>query len=156
MLKLEDIRVGSRVIGVVGDKPVTAVQVEWYGNYALTLTYKTEDNVLGSLMLYRDMEPSLSLAKDNQWTFDANADELKLVSEAYRINLAHLFDPYLAVRTSAVEPLPHQISAVYQDMLPKMPLRFLRMWSPSSQPTGSMPKPIHRSGMQRMYVLRYE
>ena len=135
MLKLEDIRIGSRIIGVTGKQPVTAVQVEWFGNYALTLTYKIEDGRLDSLMLYRDMEPSLSLARDNQWTFDADADELKLVSEAYRINLAHLFDPYLAVRTSAVEPLPHQISAVYQDMLPQMPLRFVLADDPGAGKT---------------------
>ena len=46
---------------------------------------------------------------------------MKLASEAYRISLAHLFDPYLAVHTSSVEPLPHQISAVYQEMLPRIP-----------------------------------
>ena len=135
MLKLEDIRAGTRVIGVTGDSPVTTVAVEWFGTFALTLTYKTEDNALGSIMLYRDMELTLSLAKDNQWTFDADADELKLVSEAYRINLAHLFDPYLAVRTSAVEPLPHQISAVYQDMLPQMPLRFVLADDPGAGKT---------------------
>ena len=90
---------------------MTAVAVEWFGNYALTLTYRTEDNVLGDIMLYRDMEPNLRLISSSQWTFDADPSELKLVSEAYRINLAHLFDPYLAVRTSAIDPLPHQISA---------------------------------------------
>ncbi|MDO4798190.1 MAG: SNF2-related protein [Coriobacteriales bacterium] len=135
MAKLEDIRVGSRIRGVVGNDPVTAIAVEWFGNFALTLTYKTEDGQLGSIMLYRDMEQNLSLAKDNQWTFDADADQLKLVSEAYRINLAHLFDPYLAVRTSAVEPLPHQISAVYQDMLPQMPLRFVLADDPGAGKT---------------------
>lgn len=43
--------------------------------------------------------------------------------EAYRISLAHLFDPLMAVHTSNVEPLPHQISAVYEAMLPRQPLR---------------------------------
>jgi hypothetical protein len=41
-----------------------------------------------------------------------------LVSEAHRIRLAHLFDPVLAVHTSQVDPLPHQIIAVYEEMLP--------------------------------------
>ena len=39
--------------------------------------------------------------------------------------LLHLFDPVLAVHTSVVEPLPHQITAVYESMLPRQPLRFL-------------------------------
>lgn len=135
MTKLEDIRVGSQLTGVVGDKVVTAVAVEWFGNYALTLTYRTEDNVLGETMLYRDMEPNLRLVSSSQWTFDADPSELKLVSEAYRINLAHLFDPYLAVRTSAIDPLPHQISAVYQNMLPKMPLRYVLADDPGAGKT---------------------
>ena len=135
MLKLEDIRVGSQVCGVIGDSPVTVIAMEWHGNQALTLTYRTETGEPGESVLYRFSEPDLSLAKSNTWTFDADANQLKLVSEAYRINLAHLFDPYLAIRTSAVEPLPHQIAAVYQHMLPMMPLRYVLADDPGAGKT---------------------
>ena len=60
---------------------------------------------------------------------------MKLASEAYRISLAHLFDPYLAVHTSSVEPLPHQISAVYQEMLPRIPLRYILADDPGAGKT---------------------
>jgi hypothetical protein len=43
---------------------------------------------------------------------------------ARRIRLAYLFDPRLAVHLSLIEPLPHQIIAVYGEMLPRQPLRF--------------------------------
>ena len=59
----------------------------------------------------------------------------RLVSEAYRIQLAHLFDPRLAVHTSRVEPLPHQITAVYEDMLPRQPLRYLLADDPGAGKT---------------------
>ena len=36
-----------------------------------------------------------------------------LAAEATRIKLAHLFDPMMAIHTSNVDPLPHQIAAVY-------------------------------------------
>ena len=49
----------------------------------------------------------------------------RLVSEARRIQFAYLFDPLLAVSTSNVMPLPHQISAVYEEMLSRQPLLFL-------------------------------
>ena len=49
----------------------------------------------------------------------------RLVSEARRIQFAYLFDPLLAVSTSNVMPLPHQISAVYEEMLSRQPLHFL-------------------------------
>lgn len=58
-----------------------------------------------------------------------------MVSEAYRIHLAHLFDPVLAVHTSLVEPLPHQITAVYDEMLVRQPLRYLLADDPSAGKT---------------------
>jgi SNF2 family DNA or RNA helicase len=58
-----------------------------------------------------------------------------LASEAYRIRLAHLFDPYLAVSASQIEALPHQITAVYGEMLPRQPLRFLLADDPGAGKT---------------------
>ena len=69
------------------------------------------------------------------WSFDADGALLRLVSEAHRIRLAHLFDPYLAIHTSRVEPLPHQITAVYGEMLPRQPLRFLLADDPGAGKT---------------------
>lgn len=87
-------------------------------------------------MLYREDEESIQV-KDNHlpWSFDADGNQVRLASEAYRIGLAHLFDPYLAVHTSSVEPLPHQISAVYQEMLPRLPLRFVLADDPGAGKT---------------------
>lgn len=81
------------------------------------------------------MAKSLSIVESRKWSFDADGNELKLASEAYRISLAHLFDPYLAIRTSHIDPLPHQVSAVYQEMLPKMPLRFVLADDPGAGKT---------------------
>ena len=52
-----------------------------------------------------------------------------------RKRLAHLFDPVLAVHTLLVEPLPHQITAVYEAMLPRQPLRFLLADDPGAGKT---------------------
>src|SRR5207245_2978513 len=69
------------------------------------------------------------------WSFDGDGGLLRLVSEAHRIRLAYLFDPVLAVHTSLVDPLPHQITAVYGDMLPRQPLRFLLADDPGAGKT---------------------
>ena len=87
-------------------------------------------------MLLRDEEINLTVMDSSlPWSFDADGEKMKLASEAYRISLAHLFDPYLAVHTSSVEPLPHQISAVYQEMLPKLPLRYVLADDPGAGKT---------------------
>src|SRR6202000_1168945 len=74
-------------------------------------------------------------SEGNFWSFEADGKLFRLASEAYRIGLAHLFDPYLAIHTSQIDPLPHQITAVYQEMLPRQPLRFLLADDPGAGKT---------------------
>ncbi len=87
-------------------------------------------------LLYRHDEPRIEVIERGQpWSFDGKGGLFRLVSEAHRIRLAHLFDPVLAVHTSVVEPLPHQILAVYDVMLPRQPLRFLLADDPGAGKT---------------------
>ena len=85
------------------------------------------------------------------------ASLLRLVTEANRIKLAHYFDPYLAIHTSLVDPLPHQITAVYGEMLPRQPLRFLLADDPGAGKTimaGLLIKElIARSDLERCLVV---
>lgn len=136
MAKLENITVGSSVKGIAGNEAVTIVAVQWYGTNVIDITYRNSQNVSGQQLLYREDESRIEVMDKNlPWSFDANGDQLKLASEAYRISLAHLFDPYLAVHTSSVEPLPHQISAVYKEMLPRLPLRYVLADDPGAGKT---------------------
>ena len=87
-------------------------------------------------LVFRTEEPTLEVVEEGRpWSFDGDGALLRLVSEAYRIRLAHLFDPYLAIHTSRIEPLPHQITAVYGEMLPRQPLRFLLADDPGAGKT---------------------
>ena len=136
MAKLEDITVGSHLTGIAGNEPVDVVAVQWYGNNVIEITYKNSKGVPGTQLLYRENEESIQVEdKHLPWSFDADGNQVRLASEAYRIGLAHLFDPYLAVHTSSVEPLPHQISAVYQEMLPRLPLRYVLADDPGAGKT---------------------
>lgn len=121
MAHLEEITVGCQLNGIAARETVTVIAVQWYGNAALEVTFKNSRGQLGSQILYRGDEATVDVLGDSlPWSFGADADKMRLVSEAYRIHLAHLFDPYLAVHTSAIQPLPHQITAVYQEMLPRL------------------------------------
>ena len=87
-------------------------------------------------VVYRDEAPSLRVVTaGHSWSFDGDGALLRLVSEAWRIRLAHLFDPYLAIQSARIEPLPHQITAVYGEMLPRQPLRFLLADDPGAGKT---------------------
>ena len=137
MANLEDITVGANVSGIAGNsQTVQIVAVKWHSSNALTVTYRNPNGSVGEQVLFRENEVELSVVEGSlPWKFDADANLLRLTSEAYRINLAHIFDPYLAIHTSAVEPLPHQISAVYQEMLPRLPLRYILADDPGAGKT---------------------
>jgi superfamily II DNA or RNA helicase len=136
MLKLEDIKKNAAISGIEPGHVVRIVTTEPVGDNALTVYYKTADGKLLERMLFRSDEDKLSLAEVGRpWAFDAPGEEFKLAVEAYRINLAHLFDPMMAVHTSNVEPLPHQITAVYESMLPRQPLRYVLADDPGAGKT---------------------
>ncbi len=134
--RLEELRSHALVRGILPGAVVTVVRVQWFGSHAVELTYKDAEGRLGNVLLYRDDEPRLELVDEGRpWSFDGDGSLFRLVSEAYRIRLAYLFDPVLAVHTSLIDPLPHQITAVYEAMLPRQPLRFLLADDPGSGKT---------------------
>ena len=136
MLKLEDIKKDAQIAGLDPNGIVRVVTCEPVGTDALTVYYKAADGRLSEQMLFRSDEARLSLAQAGRaWAFDAPAAGFKLGLEAWRIRLAHLFDPMMAVHTSNVEPLPHQITAVYESMLPRQPLRYVLADDPGAGKT---------------------
>ncbi len=158
MSKLEDLRTNASVKGILPDALVTVVSTQWYGSEALELTYKTAAGRVANELLYRHDEPRIEVVEQGRpWSFDGDGALFRLVSEAHRIRLAHLFDPLLAVHTSLIEPLPHQITAVYGAMLPRQPLRFLLADDPGAGKTimaGLLIKElIARGDLQRCLIV---
>src|SRR4051794_9577270 len=135
-MRLEDLQPEATLRGILPDATVTVVNVQWHGSDALTLVYRSPDGRVANQLLYRHDEPRLEVVEQGRpWSFDGDGALFRLVSEANRIRLAHLFDPVLAVHTSLVDPLPHQITAVYEAMLPRQPLRFLLADDPGAGKT---------------------
>ncbi|MEQ9624323.1 helicase-related protein [Coleofasciculus chthonoplastes] len=136
MAQLEDLTRGATVKGILPNHHVTVIDAKWHGSDVIELTYKDASGQPHTELLFRDREPTLDIVTEGQpWSFDGDGALLRLVSEAHRIRLAHLFDPLLAVHTSLVEPLPHQITAVYGEMLTRQPLRFLLADDPGAGKT---------------------
>jgi superfamily II DNA or RNA helicase len=158
MARLEELTPTAAVKGVLPDRLVTVVAAKWFGSDVVELTYKDPAGNLGHELIFRDREPTLEIATVGRpWSFDGNGGMLRLVSEAYRIKLAYLFDPHLAVHTSLVEPLPHQITGVYGEMLTRQPLRFLLADDPGAGKTimaGLLIKELRiRGDVQRCLVV---
>jgi SNF2 family DNA or RNA helicase len=56
---------------------------------------------------------------------NGNPTHFRLAAEAHRIRLAFQYDPHFAVSVSQVDPLPHQMDAVYSHLLTQPQIRFL-------------------------------
>lgn len=137
MARLEELSPGAIVEGVRTDGPVTVVSAQWFGQSAVELTYKVESTgSVGNQLLYRTDEEHLRIVEGRRrWAFDGKGDLIRCVAEAKRMRLAYLFDPRLAVHVSQVEALSHQISAIYEEMLPRQSLRFLLADNPGAGKT---------------------
>ena len=131
-MKLDEIKRGLSLTGVEPVEIVTVVATEPLGAGALQLVYRTSAGAIKERLLTRADEASISLATvEHPFSFDGDGAAFQLTCEAKRIDLAFLFDPMMAVHTSNVEPLPHQITGVYEAMLPRQPLRFVLADDPS-------------------------
>ena len=72
------------------------VQIARFGPDALNLVFRVGGRV-GERLVYRGEENSFEFVEPGRsYAFDADGSLLRLASEAYRIRLAYLFDPYLA------------------------------------------------------------
>src|SRR6266567_3805021 len=136
MALLEELAPGVLVKGLLPGGAVTIISVKRHGSVGVELVYQDAGGKLGSELLYSDSIGHLEIAPAGlPWSFDADGALFRLTSEAYRIRLAYLFDPLIAVHTSLIEPLPHQITAVYETMLTKQPLRYLLADDPGAGKT---------------------
>ena len=136
-MSLDSLVGGVTATGIDPSGPVTIVAVEWHGSAAATVTYRRESGESDHRLMYRSDEGTFQVVGGTarSWSFDADGALFRLAAEARRIHLAHLFDPMLAVTTSQIDPLPHQIQAVYGEMLPRQPLRFLLADDPGAGKT---------------------
>src|SRR5437870_64370 len=85
MAKLEDLQPNTSVKGILPDRLVAVVSVQWFGSEALELTYKDPTGRVANQLLYRHDEPRLEIAEAGRpWNFDGDGAMFRLVSEAHR------------------------------------------------------------------------
>ncbi len=136
MLSIDTIQPQMCIRGIVPDAVVTVTAVTVHGDVAATVVYTKADGSVDNILLLAGETANIEIVDQGRpWSFDGDGAAFRLASEAHRITLAHLFDPVLAVHSSRVRPLPHQISAVYEHMLPRLPLRFLLADDPGAGKT---------------------
>ena len=136
MITLDTLSPGLALTGLDPTGIGSVIAVVPIADGAVQVIYRTPDGGVKERLLNRADEATLAIATvERPWSFGGDGEAFKLTVEAKRIDLAFLFDPMIAVHTSNVEPLPHQITAVYESMLPRQPLRFVLADDPGAGKT---------------------
>ena len=135
-MQLSSLKRGLTLVGLEPSIVVTLAAVVPLDASAVQVIYKLPDGTIRERLVTAADIGTLAVATtERPWSFDGDGEAFKLAVEAKRIDLAFLFDPMMAVHTSNVEPLPHQITAVYEAMLPRQPLRFVLADDPGAGKT---------------------
>lgn len=136
-MTLAMLRVGQRLRGLLPDRAVTLLAVDPIDAELVEIYYRDDSGSSGARTVSKADAARFEIvtAADSAPAYDADADEFRLAAEALRIKYAALYDPMAAVNSSDVDPLPHQIRAVYEEMLPRIPLRFLLADDPGAGKT---------------------
>jgi superfamily II DNA or RNA helicase len=117
---------GQIISNLVPGEPVVLTSVQPRGQrLALHYTGK-HTGIASTVVVTQQQADSLTvLAEEGSFSFTGNATGFTLFAEAERIFSAYQFDPLFAVNCSVVDPLPHQVDAVYKYLLPLPNIRFL-------------------------------
>ena len=83
------------------------------------------------------------ISTENQ-SFDGDATKFRLGIEALRLGLAFEYDPYFSLSIARVDPLPHQLEAVYEYFLKLPHIRFLLADDPGAGVSDILCKPLFR------------
>jgi superfamily II DNA or RNA helicase len=93
------------------------------GDWVIGLVGTRSDRFRRVTLSESDLSQLEILDSEGQFTGDARLFRLGL--QAYSLEIAYEFDPYFGLSISRVDPLPHQLEAVYDYMLKLGRVRFL-------------------------------
>ena len=119
------IKPGQVLTGPLFNEPMRVETARQNGpdNWALGLVGTQSERFRIVTLTTRDLETLTIL--DTAATYDGNGKLLRLGLQAYTLGIAYEFDPYFGLSISRVDPLPHQLEAVYDYLLKLARVRFL-------------------------------
>ncbi|MDA2926864.1 DEAD/DEAH box helicase, partial [Acidobacteria bacterium AH-259-G07] len=116
---------GDVVSGLEPSELVEIQRVAPFGTKTLVEGVGVQSRRLVKRPLTTEDLSTLVKIRGQSYTFQGDPKLFLLGAEAVRIRIAHQFDPLFAVNSSIVDPLPHQVEAVYRYLLPLPRIRFL-------------------------------
>ncbi len=121
----EPLREGQILTGSLFSEPMRVETVRANGpdTWVAGLVGTQSERFRKVTLTTRDLE-SLTIL-DARHTYDGDGRLLRLGLQAYSLGIAYEFDPYFGLSISRVDPLPHQLEAIYDHLLKLARVRFL-------------------------------
>ena len=125
MSDVAPLKAGQILTGALFSEPmrVETVQANGAGLWVVGLVGLRSERFRRATLTGEDLA-GLSVA-DTSPTFDGDGKLLRLGLQAYSLGIAYEFDPYFGLSISRVDPLPHQLEAVYEHLVKLPSVRFL-------------------------------
>lgn len=119
-------KVNDIVSGLLNGEDAQIRSIDDIGGILSVVCVGQQSTKESTLVVMPDLLTNISVVKHaDEAPYTGNAIDFKLLAEAERISVAYQFDPLFAVNCSVVDPLPHQVEAVYHFLLPLPKIRFL-------------------------------
>lgn len=131
---IEELKSGITVYGALFPEPIQVIVATPMGGSVKLVGKGTQSNSVYEPIL-NAVQLALLTASPALEPFDGDARKFRLGIEAMRLGLAYEYDPYFSLSIARVDPLPHQLEAVY-DYFMKLPrIRFLLADDPGAGKT---------------------
>ena len=152
---IDDLKPGTIITGPFFSEPVQVIAVVPMGNSFKIYAKGLETRMTHEPILTTEQLRLLTLTADVP-SYDGDPLKFRLGIEALRLGLAYEYDPFFALSVARVDPLPHQLEAVY-DYFMKLPrIRFLLADDPGAGKTimaGLLIKELKLRGLVKRVLI---
>jgi hypothetical protein len=122
--KIERLKPNTIAQGSIFSEPVQVITTIPMGKSIKLIGKGLRTGLVHDPVLSPEQIASLIITSEQE-PFNGEASRFRLGVEAMRLGLAYEYDPYFALSIARVDPLPHQLEAVYDYFLKLARIRFL-------------------------------
>jgi superfamily II DNA or RNA helicase len=134
LLSIDQLKSGLILRGAVFPEPVQIILAMPMGEAIKLIGKGMQTNQVYEQILQNEQVAQL-IANPEREPFDGDSSRFRLGVEALRLGLAHEYDPFFSLTIARVDPLPHQLEAVYDYFLKQPRIRFLLADDPGAGKT---------------------
>src|ERR1700737_4644817 len=148
-MNANELKPGIIVRGPVLPEPIEVLVVTPLGDVIKIVGAGQKTGQVHQRVLHPDQLKLLEATPERE-PFDGDPARFRLGIEAARLGLAYEYDPYFSLSISRVDPLPHQLEAVYDYFMRLPRIRFLLADDPGAGKTimaGLLPQEVKGPGL---------